>query len=352
MKTFILPISRNYVKHWGLWEAIRELLQNAYDQRTKDGCEVDFRREDGGDVIVSTSTGELLKASLVLGNTDKADDSTLRGKFGEGYKLALLVLTRMSYKVEIYTAGEVWKALLEHNGDFDSEVLTIRVEDWDISHFGDDWIPESGVTFRIGGISLDDWLKLAKNIRPADNDNMILYHASEKGRVYVGGLYVCTMEAFHMGYAFKTGTIPLDRDRGMVDQFNLSYATSKLWAEAKTEVEAVSLMMARAPDVEYVQHHARLSAPIVSATMSYFEKLHPGAHPVATQEQVEEAIGAGKKWVMVPEMIRNLIAKVKNLFIPTSGSPVERLKKFKTKYYISEEAQKDLDEIILALENK
>src|SRR5258707_8510533 len=100
-RKFTLPISPAYVAHWQLWEAVREIYQNALDEHTHDPfCEASINYTDGV-LRIFTSKGTLSPESLVLGKTSKRDDPYQRGKFGEGYKLSLLVLARIGHDVEI-----------------------------------------------------------------------------------------------------------------------------------------------------------------------------------------------------------------------------------------------------------
>lgn len=103
-----LPISPNYVSNWSIKEAIREILQNAIDS-DKNGYkkEISYNKYDKSlhiknyGITLSTST-------LVLGCSSKKDIDGMIGKFGEGYKLALVVLLREGYIVNIINGGEIW----------------------------------------------------------------------------------------------------------------------------------------------------------------------------------------------------------------------------------------------------
>ncbi len=111
---FTLPISDGYVASWGLWEAVREIWQNAMDAADEDpSCLVTLSHEEGV-LRIETSIGSLDPSTLVLGSTSKKDRPGQRGKFGEGYKLALLVLARLGLPTLINTGDEVWSARLEY----------------------------------------------------------------------------------------------------------------------------------------------------------------------------------------------------------------------------------------------
>ena len=48
------------------------------------------------------------------------------------------------------------------------------------------------------------------------------------GKVFVKGLYVCDKEQLEYGYDLEPSLIKLDRDRGLIDSFNLQYSLGKL----------------------------------------------------------------------------------------------------------------------------
>lgn len=95
-------ISTSYAKTWGAEQALVELLQNVLDARDA-GASMSITRDDGILTIVDTGPG-LDKRHLALGVSEKSAES--RGQFGEGLKLALLVLARMNRAVMI-TSGDM-----------------------------------------------------------------------------------------------------------------------------------------------------------------------------------------------------------------------------------------------------
>jgi hypothetical protein len=344
---FTLPISPEYISHWGLWEAVREIYQNALDEQTRDSsCKASLEYMDGI-VRIATSKGTLSPESLVLGKTSKRDDPFQRGKFGEGYKLALLVLARLGHGVEILTGNERWDPRLEHDSTFNSPVLNIYTEPRDL---------REGVEFIITGIEPEQWGSIQKNIRPIEKYaySTVLEEPEERGRIYVGGLYVSTEKEFRCGYSFTPNKIKLDRDRGMVNGFDLAWETSNLWT-ARGSNRAVELLNEEAPDVQYVESHAQKHSPLVLHQADHFHAKHGyDAVPVSDQEEIEQATRAGIKWVLVPETVKSVLRLVKSWFIPTTESPAERLCKFRDKYRnrMNAEMKHDLDEIIQAFDSR
>ena len=88
-KVYPLSLTRGYVVSWGLREAVREIIQNALDSDSDFGYAI-----DGDTLTVISRYASLSPQTLLLGSSNKGGDISSIGQFGEGYKLALLVLTR------------------------------------------------------------------------------------------------------------------------------------------------------------------------------------------------------------------------------------------------------------------
>lgn len=343
-RKFTLPISPEYVSSWQLWEAVREIYQNALDE-AGDGCEAKIEYQDYF-IRIATTKGTLSTDSLVLGKSSKAKDATKRGKFGEGYKLALLVLARLGIKVRIYTKSEYWYPKIEHDDQFNSEVLNIYVES--LAGIIRD---REGVMFLIENISPEQWAGIKKNIRPIVSESIILQEPEEKGRIYVGGLYVMTANAFQCGYSFLPGVIKLDRDRGMVSGFDLAWQTSELWTRMGGK-RVHELLESEAPDVEYVENHAEETSKVVLSYSNYFRSSYGHSTiPVSSQEEIERAQNAGLKWKLIPQKAKAILSKAFRWFLPTTKSPLEQLREFKAKYEwrMDAEMNRELDEIIRSM---
>lgn len=336
---FTLPISPDYVAHWGLWEAVREIYQNALDQ----GEATITYDPEVGHLYIASATGALTPETLVLGTSSKRENPAQRGKFGEGYKLALLVLARLGHNVSIRTGNEIWIPALEHDPVFNAVVLNIYTTEAQQS---------DGVRFMITGILPDEYDLVQSNIRPNPEEcDTILDDPGQAGRIFVGGLYVATVKDFQCGYAFRPGTIKLDRDRGMVDGFDLSYETSRLWTAAGGD-RAVELMNAEAPDVLYVENHTTKTSSLALSTEGWFSSTY-GYHaiPVSDQDEIQRATAAGIKWVLVPTAVKNVLRLVKSWFIPNEKSLIARLREFgdRYKYHLPADGRRALDEIIQSL---
>lgn len=344
MKTFTLPISTGYVKHWDLWEAVRELLQNALDERDRDREGAMYWTHDGAWMRVGTTRGHLETRTLILGEGDKADGE--RGRFGEGYKLAALVLCRLGCTVRVNNGNEVWAFEIVYDETWGAEVLRVTVEDA--------ITPSDGVCWCIAGVEPAVFDELQRNLRSNDTTDAALLEPEEKGRLYVGGLFVQTLKDFEHGYTLQPETLRLDRDRQMVSDFDLAFVTSRLWSHDTTG-RALDLIDARKPDAAYVQSFASKTAPVVTLLSTKFTETHGDAVPVSTQAEVERAQAAGMKWALVPQAVQNMLRLVRSWFVPSTKSPVERLKEWRQRnlyHTLVDDSLAELDDIIACMEAK
>lgn len=226
-----LSLSRNYVSTWGLWEAIRELLQNAQDS-DKDGYDLSADYQESTKTLTISNEGPrtLNISSLVLGNSVKSVNAI--GKYGEGYKLALLTLLRLGKKVSILTGQDLWTPQFTYSTTYDSEVLSIEIKK--------DEIPEnSGIQIIIEGINrqeLEDLKEkslvlftqlggdLGKTV--TSDYGTVLLDSKYKGKFYVEGLYIQEDDTFNYGYSFNFSVVDLDRDRRAINYYDLLNLTT------------------------------------------------------------------------------------------------------------------------------
>lgn len=223
-KNYEITISPNYVSNWGIKEAIREILQNAIDGETN-GYEkiVDYN----GDTLNITSLGVNLQAKdLILGCSSKDDQDGMIGKYGEGFKLALVVLLRKGLNVEIQNGNKIWTPSFKISDTFGTQVLNIE----ETESSGNE------LTFSISPVdqqlfnSLLDYFPCINNDfgKTVDCDNgQILLDKKFKGKMYVEGLYIQTDDNFKYGYNFNSDVVELDRDRKAINYYDLRALTAQ-----------------------------------------------------------------------------------------------------------------------------
>lgn len=124
-RTMSTGISPKYVKGWDAEKAIREIIQNYLDSRKEFNCEGHLDWRDGMGIAKDYGPGLELR-HLALGVSEKDGDTI--GKYGEGLKLALLVMAREGRDIEVWANGNVIRPTIEHDADYQTEVMVLNVE--------------------------------------------------------------------------------------------------------------------------------------------------------------------------------------------------------------------------------
>ena len=226
MKEYELTISPNYVSNWGVREAIRELLQNAVDANICGYSKIIEYDSNIQTLKIKNEGAKLPASSLILGCSSKGNNDNLTGQFGEGFKLALVVLIRKGYGVNIINSDELWVPKFEFSDKFQSQVLTITVKDTkDVGY----------LSFEIQGITQDVYNDLLDYF-PCIDDNYgetiksdngyILLDDRFAGKMYVEGLYIQSDSNFKYGYNFNANVVDLDRDRRAINYYELRKLTA------------------------------------------------------------------------------------------------------------------------------
>lgn len=283
-RTIELPLSRDYVRHWGVREAVKELIQNAIDSDSP------FEFSFYGDTLTITSRESSLESrTLILGATSKADKADKIGSFGEGYKIALLVLTREGLPVYIRNGYYDWVPSFVHSENYGDEVLCIT--EHPAERVG------QGLEFVIGGLShqqasdiRESCLLMQADMPDAIQANQGRILPSRPGKLYVGGLYVCDTKLLY-GYDMRPEYLRLERDRMTVSDFDVKWQAKDMWFSTKRWDEIAELMEKETPDLEYAEHGC--PELVKEACFRQFQKQNPGAIAVSSQKEMEEAVARG-----------------------------------------------------------
>lgn len=283
-KVYELPLARDYVSRWGVAEGVRELLQNAIDSPSP------FEVQQTGDTLVVTSRGARLDpATLVLGRTSKGEDVGSIGQFGEGYKLALLVLAREGKHVGVVNNRVQWRPEFRRSSQFGIETLHI-IEERAETGF-------DGVQFIVRGLSGDEQAAIKAScllMQDLYPDTIMTPHGdilpSLPGKLYVGGLFVCNTELTY-GYNLNSGEIELERDRQTVANFDLRWKTKDVWLSTMKYDEIAELIDKDLPDVNMVQYGT--TEIVKEACYQHFKKNYPDTVIAKTNEELQELVKRG-----------------------------------------------------------
>lgn len=285
-KAYELPITVDYISHWGLLEGIREIIQNALDSDSP--FEWDFT---DGILSIQSRFSKLEPKTLLLGSTTKADNKDKIGSFGEGYKLALLVLHRAGYKIRVINNGVVWTPEFKFNTRYETDILYVIETKNDVK--------SDGVIFEIGGLSHEDMgqirmscLDMQEKIgeRKLTSKGRILLE--QQGRLYVGGLYICDT-GLKYGYDIKPEFVTLERDRRTVDNWDLQCLTRDMWFETQDYESMCIDIEKETPDLSYAQYDS--PSILKEAVYRYFRKKNPDAVIAKDQEELDRLVENGLK---------------------------------------------------------
>lgn len=369
MGKYELTISKNYVPDWGIVEAVRELFQNALDQETvsPDNSMFFSYDETEGVLEIGNKHSVLEPSSLLLGQTSKLNDNLTIGQFGEGYKIAMLILLREGLNVTFYNYGkkEVWKPRFVNSRRYQQEVLTVFTEKKIWSK-----VPDNSLTIRIEGIDEDMYNEIVEsnlhlrgisNYKESKQYGKILQDFDLKGKIFVNGLYVTKDDSLDFGYDFKPSVLKLKRDRSMVSTFDLKDTMSKLWKtlDGDNSKEIAKMIVSGTSDVDYM-HYRTNKDDIAKEVFDAFKEQH-GEKSVAIKDNVSIDVFVEEhpncSPVVVSDRIFNIIEEderyqedLDSHYAEVDRTPKERLevwfKKLNEDTYIDSEAEEEFNNIL------
>lgn len=309
-----LTIATEYVKGWSAWEGVREIVQNALDA-DQDGYAMAVTHS-GSTLRVMSQDARLKVDVWLMGVTGKSAGG-YRGHFGEGLKLGVLALVRAGHDVKIVNRDESWTPKLEESEVFGGRnVLTIHTRQREKDC--------GGFLVEIGGVDKEAWAMIRPRflaLVPQHADDVIDTHDAKvltapdmRGKVFVKGIFVQLQAELSAGYDFKT--LETDRDRKMVDSFDLRYHAGRAWAEAMsrslvTADKVLAMITSGAPDAAGIGAGYSGGEPAVAKALAeaFVAKHGEGAMPVASMAEAREVGHYGKAGVVVPQ---SLVDALKN----------------------------------------
>lgn len=294
MKKYELSMTRDYVSSWGFIEAIRELIQNAYDSPGKEVINI-----ADSSISITNVDMSIPSSTLALGKTSKRNDVETIGCYGEGYKLAILVLLREGYDITILNGNKVWTPSFEYSETFETEVLCISEKD----------SKGSTLTFIINNIPSYKLDEIKEEFLGLDGENysyintmygQIITDKKYAGRMFVNGLPIFKDEKFRYGYNFKPQHVNLDRDRKSINIRELKRITSLAMTYMEDPdfnlVDMVIEKDRKAEDAEYIKDNY----------ISFNEKFVDGY-----SKHLKEKFEVDDETVVLPDSYDTLIDEIK-----------------------------------------
>jgi len=276
-----LSLTASYAPSWGLWEGVREIVQNWHDgllsgseaqppqdlhkmqavpleftmtgesrhEAARCGVDAGWCEYVGAQsqlVLVNRNVG-LGRQVLLMGYSRKADHQDVIGSFGEGLKVGAVALLRRGLGLRMLTREEAWTFHLAVDPAFGERVLAVGVsprppaEDFELqglpavlSKLG----PGDTATV-LGGVRPEEWADLSRRFlflwRPREavrtEVGSLLLDPEYRGSLYVRGVFISNEPDLASGVDLHN--IRLDRDRAAVlRKSDLEHQVSSMWARA------------------------------------------------------------------------------------------------------------------------
>ena len=256
-------MTREYREEWGVVEAIRELVQNCIDNKE---CEHTYELERDSLITITTKNFTLPISTFALGESQNKTSESIGG-FGEGFKLALLVLQRAGC-CPMVTFGDIRaQPQFEYDELLEREIFTITLVD---SPYTED------TTFQFFfKKELKEELQKKVTVfsdEPLSQDiDGVELLPERKGQIFVNGLFVCEESQFKYGYNFAADNIELGCDRQIANPLGLAWETSKYWANNLDPQEVLQMMTDGQLDVQDIHWHIS-EAQAVRITKAFVER--------------------------------------------------------------------------------
>ena len=289
-----LSLTEDYAPSWGVWEGVRELIQNWHDGCLDHGDQLSFTRADLrcadagavfhchsvlsgaciGSLVYDASKHELKivnrdvalhRKVLLLGSSHKAVTHEAIGQFGEGMKVGTLALLREGRSVSMSTRDEHWQWLRQYDQAFDTRVLTVAVTQRALS--ADDGNNEVVASVVDGSNQRDSASPTERDVEVRDSDTVtlvaplapdewkrfvtrflflappsdlfrcelgdLLLDARLASQLYVKGIWIADLAEDGLGSGLNFRSMRLDRDRRAVLHLSdLESQAAAMWVRA------------------------------------------------------------------------------------------------------------------------
>lgn len=316
VECYELTLTPDYVSDWAFADAVRELIQNGTDQEILEATNQFSLSYDGKSkkLTLRNAKSKLNINTLLLGRSTKAKNDDTVGQFGEGYKIAALVLNRLGKIFTIYNneKNEIWNSHFKNSSKWKERILAFYISKNDAN--------ETGLNIVIGNIEREEynslydvWLGLDTYKKITTTYGEILTEEAHKGEIYVNGLRVGCNVKMEYGYNFKPRYIKLERDRKTCDTWNAQVITAKMISEAMVngdiEMEVVRKMIERDSNDVYNMDTFTVDNKEVKAMLieAFDNQNAPLSVPVSTQDEIKKVRAYGGNPVVVPTRVASLL---------------------------------------------
>ncbi len=312
-----LTITTDYVPNWGWWEILREFIQNTLDSHDA-GFTMDIRRNPNGTVVLTNKGALLTRRTLLLGATSKMDGGS-RGKFGEGYKLAMMAACRLALRngsteppIRIKTGDEIWRPVIRFSNVYKADLLMVEINKGK---------SDGDLTVYIPNVPEEVWTQVESRVLALKGASKIslpsgeiLLDVQRRSSLFVKGLWISTIP--HTTYGYNLFDVEIDRDRRIAEYWSLNTQVTRVIEEALCMNK---LSVAKVVDILNSNGMEAQALSNYSNNDSFHEKLcskwneeNPESIPCRGVEDALVAESIGKKGVIVSEPLYKILSKKLN----------------------------------------
>jgi len=214
-KSINYNMSFGYVHDWTSRDAIRELVSNCMDTKTQ------YSINKVDDSLVIKDSGDGLSLSMfAIGKSESRQSAEAIGQFGEGLKVALMILTREGHDVTITSNNLVINNAIDSLGD--EPVFKLEYTDDNPHHQGTE-------------IIISGWHESTYDeLFMVNRQDEVLKTIEGQGQIldncglFVKGVYIQDLEGYAFGYnALKNVT--LNRDRKSASAWDIQNFVGDIW---------------------------------------------------------------------------------------------------------------------------
>lgn len=352
MKTYPLSLDPRHCSHWDILDAIRELCQNQLDAG---GGYIDYN-PDTQELVIGNENAQIPTQYLLIGAGSKKDGGS-RGVYGEGSAIAWLILTREGHEVSIKNGNVLWTPYYAYSELFGSDMLHV------------DEVPLEGnnnVEYTISGITQEDYDEVVARCAFLREDIELLAETKygniltePKGKLFVGGLYVCDTDMEDYSYDIKPEHLQLNRDRKSPENFDLKSMVRFMWQESDNKEEMVDLILNGKNDAYLFDSSCHRDVEFEGACYNKAVELYGEGVALAVDDEEKQSLyDEGYRNIVVTgkvefnRVVRRSKEYIENV-IPEEEpeeeiTPVDVLEKYLAKHrkIMSDEASDDFQEIL------
>jgi len=328
-----LSIKATYRPDWGLWEGLREIIQNGHDGERQHGAKLSVLWRDGALHVINTGI-TLSPKALLLGETTKESCDNVIGRWGDGLKIGTLALVRLGCTVRVRTGDSTWSVAIEPAEQYGGEpVLTFTIRRTQP-------YPVNSIEVEVSGGSLNraTWLEMASRFRWLQPDGSLRTPPDpgrpnsdragvvstrwgdlllqEPGKIYVLGIYVETDSRLAYGYDFgRASGVQLDVDRKTVQWFDRQGAVRSILRDIISQQpehaqRVIDTLYVSGGEAQVFDHYAgREIEPETRERLvsDWQSRYGTDAIPVASMEESQDAAHWGARGIVVPASVRTVL---------------------------------------------